>query len=165
MINSPEAGLVMFGMRTGSREGGATPRLVDLRPRILTADDSQESRALYTHPLPQGRILITPRLPANLPEGFDAAISMPRGYQSPIVLEHRTEDVRGFKVWRQVPSLTELIDADGFVHSLHKINPDGSAALLGVGFSPKKARYDVYTFDEVIISKKADRQLIMTLWI
>lgn len=163
MMRNPDACTVMFGISTRGKENPRSSRWVDLRPKILTPGNSIENRGLYSYPLPQGSILFTPRLPGSLSEQLAAAIQIPRGYRE-FVLAHRTEDVGDFSVWEQIPSLVRLMDPEGFVHSLHRVNADGSESLLGVGFQPRlDQKYGAYLNDEIVIAENENRQLVMTL--
>ncbi len=155
-MRNPDAATLIFGLSTRGKENAPSSRWVDLRPKILTPGNSGENRGLYCSPLPQGSILFTSRLPDSLSEQFAAAIRIPRGYEG-FVLAHRTQDARDFSIWEQIPSLVRLMDPEGFVHSLHKVNADGSESLLGVGFHP------MHLSDKIVIAENANRQLIMTL--
>lgn len=166
MVNL-EASFLLCTLTTRPKDSDKLQRWADLRPQMMSRKPNQIGS--YTLIIPEGRVLFTERLPEDLDPGIEAAVKIPRGYGS-IMLEHRTLDVRGFRIWKSVKRLRGLRDNEGFLHSLHKVGSDGTEALLGVGFNAETGIYQSgakisFTHHEIPIAEKSDRVLVLTAYV
>lgn len=168
MSRKSEARILLFGLITRPTNQEEASPWVDLHPKMVSRTPLPYAGG-YTSVFPEGLLLFTPKLPHRLEDQYQAAVRIPRGYGGPFVLEHQTIDTGEFSMVRVVPEFKRLPDAEGFMHTLHRINPDQTATLLGAGFRPNfgKTQLGVPLFHEIPVARsiRGDRELIISVCI